>query len=58
MTVITVFCSTGLLAYWFSRVVLVMRNSEQADRVLARDLSCFRYLVRLLRNPFPPVMTA
>ncbi len=58
VTAITVLCSTGLLAYWFSRVALVMRDSEHANRVLDRDLSRFRYLVRLLRNPFGPVMTA
>jgi len=42
MPALTIFLSTGLLCYWISRTLLIMRGSEEEiNRVLADDLRRF-----------------
>ncbi len=59
MNEIIMFICSGLLTYWASRMILLMRApAERFDEVLDSDLWWGRHFVETIREMFVPVMTA
>jgi hypothetical protein len=56
MTAIILFFSTGLLVYWTSRVLFLMRGpAERVNRLLEADLAWGKRFIDTLRGMFAPV---